>query len=141
MQSSSPPGLAAPARRNNATTAADVSRLLPIDAATKTSVRILVIDDERTLRDSCATALRFEGYQVETCGRGEEALETLQRRAFDIVLIDLYMSGVPGMQLLAAALAANADAIVIVVTGKPTVETALETLRAGAWDYLPKPFT
>src|SRR6266576_1020280 len=141
MQSSSPLGLAAPARRSNATTAADVSRLLPIDAATKTSVRILVIDDERTLRDSCATALRFEGYQVETCGRGEEALETLQRRAFDIVLIDLYMSGVPGMQLLAAALAANADAIVIVVTGKPTVETALETLRAGAWDYLPKPFT
>jgi len=141
MQSSSPHGLAAPARRNNGTTAADVSRLLPIDAATKTSVRILVIDDERTLRDSCATALRFEGYQVETCGRGEEALETLQRRAFDIVLIDLYMSGVPGMQLLAAALAANADAIVIVVTGKPTVETALETLRAGAWDYLPKPFT
>src|SRR6266550_2428217 len=141
MQSPSPHGLAAPARRSNGTTAADVSRLLPIDAATKTSVRILVIDDERTLRDSCATALRFEGYQVETCGRGEEALETLQRRAFDIVLIDLYMSGVPGMQLLAAALAANADAIVIVVTGKPTVETALETLRAGAWDYLPKPFT
>src|SRR6266550_261492 len=90
MQSPSPHGLAAPARRSNGTTAADVSRLLPIDAATKTSVRILVIDDERTLRDSCATALRFEGYQVETCGRGEEALETL---------------------------------------------------RAGAWDYLPKPFT
>src|SRR2546422_2195414 len=51
------------------------------------------------------------------------------------------MGHVPGMQLLAAALAANPEAIVIVITGKPSVETALEALRAGAWDYLPKPFT
>ena len=107
----------------------------------KASVRILVVDDEHTLRDSCATALRFEGYQVEVCSRGEEARETLQRRAFDIVLADLYMTGAPGMELLNTALTTNPNTIVIVITGKPTVETALETLRAGAWDYLPKPFT
>jgi DNA-binding NtrC family response regulator len=118
-----------------------MSHLLPLNHTMKASVRILVIDDERILRDSCATALQFEGYQVEVCGRGEEALEALQRRTFDIVLVDLYMSGASGTQLLGAALATNPDAIVIVVTGKPTVETALETLRAGAWDYLPKPFT
>jgi len=118
-----------------------MSHLLPLNSTMKASVRILVIDDERILRDSCATALRFDGYQVEVCGRGEEALEALQRHAFDIVLVDLYMSGAAGMQLIGAALAANPDAIVIVVTGKPTVETALETMRAGAWDYLPKPFT
>jgi DNA-binding NtrC family response regulator len=118
-----------------------MSHLLPLDSTMKASVRILVIDDERVLRDSCATALRFEGYQVEVCGRGEEALETMQRRTFDIVLVDLYMSGTAGIQLIGAALAANPDAIVIVITGKPTVETALESLRAGAWDYLPKPFT
>jgi DNA-binding NtrC family response regulator len=119
----------------------DMSHLLPLNNTMKASVRILVIDDERVLRDSCATALRFEGYQVEVCGRGEEALEALQRHAFDIVLVDLYMNGTAGTQLIGAALNANPDAIVIVITGKPTVETALETLRAGAWDYLPKPFT
>jgi DNA-binding NtrC family response regulator len=119
----------------------DMSHLLPLNPTMKASVRILVIDDERILRDSCATTLRFEGYQVEVCGRDEEALETLQRRNFDIVLVDLYMNGSAGTQLIGAALAANPDAIVIVITGKPTVETALETLRAGAWDYLPKPFT
>jgi DNA-binding NtrC family response regulator len=118
-----------------------MSHLLPLNSTIKASVRILVIDDERTLRDSCATALRYEGYQVEVCGRHEEARDALQRRAFDIVLVDLYMNGAAGMQLIGAALAANPDAIVIVITGKPTVETALETLRAGAWDYLPKPFT
>jgi DNA-binding NtrC family response regulator len=107
----------------------------------KATVRILVIDDERVLRDSCATALRFDGYQVEVCGRGEEALDTLQRHTFDIVLADLYMNGAAGLQVISAALAANPGMIVIVITGKPTVETALETLRAGAWDYLPKPFT
>ncbi len=119
----------------------DMSHLLPLNHAMKASVRILVVDDEHTLRDSCATALRFEGYQVDVCSRGEEALQTLQRRTFDIVLVDLYMSGAAGMQLLGAARETNPDAIVIVITGKPTVETALETLRAGAWDYLPKPFT
>ena len=118
-----------------------MSHLLPLNNTMKASVRILVIDDERTLRDSCATALRYDGYQVEVCGRDEEARDALQRRAFDIVIVDLYMNGTTGIQLIGAALAANPDAIVIVITGKPTVETALETLRAGAWDYLPKPFT
>jgi DNA-binding NtrC family response regulator len=118
-----------------------MSHLLPLNSEMKATVRILVIDDERLLRDSCATTLRFDGYQVEVCGRGDEALEALQRRTFDIVLADLYMSGAAGLQIIGSALAANPGMIVIVMTGKPTVETALETLRAGAWDYLPKPFT
>src|SRR6058998_520440 len=142
MPSPTPPSPASADRRTASSTPVnDISKLLPVDAATKTSVRILVIDDERTLRESCASALQVEGYRVQTCGRGDEALETLKRHTFDIVLVDLYMGHVPGMQLLAAALAANAEAIVIVITGKPSVESALEALRAGAWDYLPKPFT
>src|SRR5881397_83379 len=142
MPSPTPPSPASADRRTAASTpVTDISQLLPVDAATKASVRILVIDDERTLRESCASALQVEGYRVQTCGRGDEALETLKRHTFDIVLVDLYMGHVPGMQLLAAALAANPEAIVIVITGKPSVESALEALRAGAWDYLPKPFT
>jgi DNA-binding NtrC family response regulator len=121
--------------------ARDVSQLLPVDAAIKPTIRLLIVDDERTLRESCASALEVEGYRVEKCGRGEEARDLLRRRPFDILLLDLYMSQVPGMQLLATALATNRECLVVVITGKPTVETALEALRAGAWDYLPKPFT
>src|SRR5213594_2950762 len=142
MPSPTPPSPASADRRTASSTPVnDISQLLPVDAATRASVRILVIDDERTLRESCASALQVEGYRVQTCGRGDEAVETLKRHTFDIVLVDLYMGHVSGMQLLAAALAANAEAIVIVITGKPSVESALEALRAGAWDYLPKPFT
>src|SRR5256884_132025 len=127
------PGPMAPSR--------SVSQLVPVEPATKPSIRILVADDERTLRESCASVLGVEGYNVTVTGRGEEALDLLRRRPFDIVLVDLYMNPVSGMDLLAAALAANPDTIAIVITGKPSVEGSLEVLRAGAWDYLPKPFT
>lgn len=107
----------------------------------KRSLKILVIDDERTLRESCRSFLEAEGYTVEVSGKGDEALQLLRRRKFDIVLIDQYMSDVPGAQLLEACLALNRDTIAIVMTGKPSVSASLEILRAGAWDYLTKPFT
>ena len=118
----------------------DVSSLL-VDASVKATMSVLVVDDEHTLRESCGSLLRSEGYQVESCGRGDEALELLKRKPFDLVLLDLYMSQVPGMQLLKAALASNPDAIVIVMTGNPSVESSIEALRSGAWDYIPKPFS
>src|SRR5438309_2047743 len=118
-----------------------LSQLVPVEPATKPSIHILVADDERTLRESCASVLGVEGYNVTVTGKGDEALDILQRRSFDIVLLDLYMTPVPGIELLAAALNTNPDTIAIVITGKPSVETSLEVLRAGAWDYLPKPFT
>jgi DNA-binding NtrC family response regulator len=102
---------------------------------------ILVVDDERVMRESCASYLEAEGYNVTVCSRGDKALETIKRRAFDIVLVDLYLSQVPGMELLRAALATHPDTIVIVMTGNPSVDSSLEALRAGAWDYLPKPFS
>ena len=118
-----------------------VAQLVPVEPATKPSIRILVADDERTLRESCASVLGVEGYNVTVTGRSEEALDLLRRRTFDIALLDLYMQPVPGMELLAAALAAHSEMIAIMITGKPSVDTSLEALRAGAWDYLPKPFT
>ncbi|HWC74757.1 MAG TPA: sigma-54 dependent transcriptional regulator [Gemmatimonadales bacterium] len=107
----------------------------------KSSIRILIVDDERTLRESCASVLQYEGYQVSLCSRGEEAKDLLRRTAFDIVLLDLYMSEVPGMKLLRTCLDAHPGTIAIMITGNPSVETSLEALRAGAWDYLPKPFS
>src|SRR5467141_196787 len=115
--------------------------LLAIGPEAKARVRILVVDDEHTLRESCAAVLRHEGYDVTVCSRGQDALELLKRRAFDVVLVDLYMSQVDGLTLLRAALATNADTIVIMMTGNPSVESSIEALRQGAWDYLPKPFS
>jgi DNA-binding NtrC family response regulator len=104
-------------------------------------MRVLVVDDEHTLRESCATLLRGEGYDVTVCGRGEEALDVLKRRAFDILLVDLYMPNASGLSLLRAALDTNRDTVVIVMTGNPSVDTSIEALRQGAFDYLPKPFS
>src|SRR6266545_3569903 len=120
---------------------AGLNALLQIGPEAKSRIRILVVDDEHTLRESCASVLGGEGYDVTVSGRGQEALELIKRRPFDIVLADLYMSQVDGLALLRAALAANADTIVIVMTGNPSVESSIEALRQGAWDYLPKPFT
>ncbi len=119
----------------------DVPQFSELDREAKLSLRVLIVDDERTLRESCRTFLGTEGYSVEVCGKGKEALEMLQRREFDLVLIDLYMSDVPGLKLLEAALAKNPDTIVIIMTGNPSVASSVEALRAGAWDYLPKPFS
>ncbi|MBX6364265.1 MAG: sigma-54-dependent Fis family transcriptional regulator [Gemmatimonadetes bacterium] len=112
-----------------------------VESDVKPTINILIVDDEHTLRESCASVLRHEGYQVTVCGRGDEALELVQRRGFDIVLLDLYMSRVSGMDLLKACLEAKPGTICIMMTGNPSVASSIEALRAGAWDYLPKPFS
>ncbi len=111
-----------------------------VDREAKRTLKILVVDDERTLRESCRTFLETEGYRVDVCSKGNEALDLLRRRAFDIVLLDQYMADVPGVTLLEACFNKNPDTIGIVMTGNPSVDASLTALRAGAWDYLPKPF-
>src|SRR5881398_26086 len=115
--------------------------LPPVDSATRSSIRVAVVDDERTLRESCHSVLQAEGYNVALCGRGNEARETLKRRPFDIALVDWFMGEVPGSELLHTALTTNPGTIVIIMTGNPSVASSLEALQAGAWDYLPKPFS
>jgi DNA-binding NtrC family response regulator len=105
------------------------------------SIQILIVDDERTVRESCASLLKQAGYQVTSCGKGEDALHLIRQRPFHIALLDLYMPGVGGMDLLAELRERTPDTLAIVMTGKPTVESSIESLRAGAWDYLSKPFS
>jgi DNA-binding NtrC family response regulator len=114
---------------------------LPIGTAGKAKTRILVVDDERTIRESCVNVLTLEGYDVTSCARGDEAAQLLRRRAFDVVLVDLYMTPLDGMSLLKTALEVRPATLVIVMTGNPSVESSIDALRAGAWDYLPKPFS
>src|SRR5437867_11150069 len=99
----------------DATESTPLGTLLDLGPDAKARIRTLVVDDEHTLRESCASVLRLEGYDVTVCGRGQDALELLKRRPFDIVLADLYMSQVDGLALLRAALATNSDTIVIVM--------------------------
>ena len=112
-----------------------------LTAELKSTIHILIVDDERSLRESCATVLQYEGYQVSLSGRGDEARDMLKRTKFDIVLLDLYMEEVSGMRLLRTCLEVHPDTVVIMMTGNPSVDSSLEALRAGAWDYLPKPFS
>lgn len=120
---------------------AQASAFGPVSESDKGSIRVLVVDDEATLRETCQNVLRMQGFDVASASRGEEALEIIRRREFDILLIDLYMTQVPGMKLLEAALKKRRESIVVMMTGNPSVESNLEALEAGAWDYLPKPFS
>ncbi len=114
---------------------------LNISETDKASLSLLIVDDDRTLREGCANILQLDGFDVQTMGRGDEAVELLRRRKFDIVLVDLYMTPVTGMDILTAALEAHRETIVVLMTGNPSVTTNIEALQAGAWDYLPKPFS
>jgi DNA-binding NtrC family response regulator len=104
-------------------------------------IRVLIVDDDRTLREGCASILRGEGHNVTVSGRADEAVEMVKRRRFDLVLCDLYLTPVSGMEILKVTLEANRDTIFVVMTGNPSVASSIEALRAGAWDYLPKPFS
>ncbi|MEO7998381.1 MAG: response regulator, partial [Gemmatimonadaceae bacterium] len=72
---------------------------LPVPASVErgSGLRLLVVDDDRTLREGCASVLQMDGHNVTSTGRGEEALDLVRRRRFDIVLVDLYMSPITGM--------------------------------------------
>ena len=105
------------------------------------TLRVLVIDDEPTLAQGCASILELDHHAVTICTRGEEALELVRRQRFDLVLLDMYMTQVSGLELLRGCLAAHPETIVVMMTGNPSVESSLEALRAGAWDYVPKPFS
>ena len=112
-----------------------------LSAEDKARLHIFLVDDERSLSESCAMVLQHQGYKVTTCRHGQEAIETLKQSSFDIAIIDLYLAPVSGLDVLRQALKFNRNTIAIVITGNPTVESSLEAMSAGAWDYLPKPFS
>src|ERR1044071_8427600 len=112
-----------------------------LDTAAAATIRILVVDDEDTLRESCASVLSHDGYNVTMTGVAREAHALLRHNVFDVLLLDWYMSEIPGCELLPLALAANPATRVSAVTGKATLASILEAIRIGAWAYLPKPFS
>jgi len=103
--------------------------------------RILVVDDEMIVCESCKRILEEEGYEAETALSGKEAFEKMKANPFDIVITDLKMPGIDGMEVLRTFRREYPDSIIIMITGFSTVETAVEAMKLGAFDYIPKPFT
>jgi DNA-binding NtrC family response regulator len=102
---------------------------------------ILVVDDEVVICKSIQRILSPEGYEVKTALSGEKALEKISQESFDIVITDLKMPGMDGMELLAKIKEKDPEIVVIMITGYSTVQTAVQAMRMGALDYIPKPFT
>jgi len=103
--------------------------------------KVLVIDDEESMRDSCSMILNREGFQTDTAENGELGLTKFKENLPDFVLIDLKMPGIGGLEVLDEVRKINPDCIPIVITGYATVESAVEAMKRGAYDFLPKPFT
>lgn len=102
--------------------------------------RILVVDDELFVRELLLEFLSTQGYEVALADSGEKAVELMQTQPADVVLVDLKMPGIDGIKTLTQIKKIAPDALAIIMTGYPTIESSIEALRHGACDYVVKPF-
>ncbi|HHN65804.1 MAG TPA: sigma-54-dependent Fis family transcriptional regulator [Nitrospirae bacterium] len=103
--------------------------------------RVLVIDDEAIVRVSCERVLKPEGYEVMVTSRGDEAIELLEKEKYDVVLTDLKMPDMDGMEVLRIIKERWPDIQVVIITGYGTISTAVQAIKMGAYEYIEKPFT
>ena len=104
------------------------------------STKILIVDDELIMRESLAGWLERDGYEVERVGSGEECLELLKETRFDILLVDIKMEGMSGLDVLSHVKESDPDLDVVMITAYGSISTAIEAMKNGAYDYLLKPF-
>jgi signal transduction histidine kinase len=102
---------------------------------------IVVIDDDYAMRLSCRKILAKVGFEVETFEDGAQGLEGVARLRPGLVVVDLKMPGMSGMEVIARVHAMDPDIVVVVITGYATIDTAVEAMKSGAYDFLPKPFS
>ncbi|HEX6775099.1 MAG TPA: sigma-54 dependent transcriptional regulator, partial [Methylomirabilota bacterium] len=102
--------------------------------------RVLIVDDEKSMRDLLSITLEKEGYDVSSATGGETAIEMLHRDSVDVVITDLRMPKVDGLQVLRAAKEISPDTTVIMITAVASTESAVEAMKLGAYDYITKPF-
>ena len=106
----------------------------------KSEFRILIADDDVMVRDVIVSFLSKQGYSVKTANDGHEALRYLRLEDIDLVLTDLRMPGADGLQVLRTAMQINPKITVVILTAYGTLDTALEAVKEGAYDYITKPF-
>jgi two-component system, NtrC family, nitrogen regulation response regulator NtrX len=100
---------------------------------------ILIIDDEKAIRKTLSEILSYEGYKIDEAGDGEEGLRKLKEKEFDVVLCDIKMPKIDGLEFLEKSRETNADTPIIMISGHGTIETAVEAVKKGAYDYISKP--
>ncbi len=104
------------------------------------STKILIVDDELIMRESLAGWLERDGHFVKTARSGEEALEKLKESRFDILLVDIKMEGISGLDVLRTVKESDPDVAVVMITAYGSIPTAIEAMKKGAYDYMLKPF-
>ncbi len=103
------------------------------------AARILIVEDEDTLRESLRRVLSREGYEVDGVASCEAAFESIECSSYDLIIADIILPGVNGLELLKRCRADHPDLIVVIITAFASIETAVEAMRAGAYDYIIKP--
>lgn len=104
------------------------------------TVNILVVDDEKGIREGCRRVLTSEGYAVDVAENGKQGLDMVKAKSYDLLLIDLMMPIMSGLELMEEVRQFDPEVIMIVITGFATIETAIDAMKHGAYDYIPKPF-
>jgi len=102
--------------------------------------KILIVDDERSLRDVLSIMLKRAGYDITVASDGDEAIARIEKELFDLVITDLKMPKAGGLEVLKAVKEASPDSVVLIITAFASAESAVEAMKLGAYDYLPKPF-
>lgn len=102
---------------------------------------ILVVDDDKSICEGVASVLRADGYGVDMVFGGNEALEIAGKNRYAIIVVDLMLPGISGIDLLKEIKNKKPDVSVIMITGYPSIQTAVQSIKLGAFDYIPKPFT
>ncbi|HYJ65416.1 MAG TPA: sigma-54 dependent transcriptional regulator [Parafilimonas sp.] len=105
----------------------------------KAAGNILIVDDERSIRKTLNEILSYEGFKIDEAGDGEEGLKLFSDKAYDVVLCDIKMPKIDGLEFLVKAGEVNADVPVIMISGHGTIETAVDAVKKGAFDYVSKP--
>lgn len=100
---------------------------------------ILIIDDEKAIRKTLGEILSYEGYKIDEASDGEEGLKKFKEKVYDVVLCDIKMPKIDGLEFLERSREANADVPIIMIPGHGTIETAVEAVKKGAFDYISKP--
>ena len=117
-----------------------VEPVIPGEDSMEASAQILIVDDEKVIRDILSDFLSMEGYLVRSVEDGLQAIKELQRRSYNLIITDLKMPNMGGLELLEEVRRRNIDALTVIMTGFGTVETAISAMKKGAYDYILKPF-
>jgi two-component system response regulator PilR (NtrC family) len=107
---------------------------------TENTPHIMVVDDELSMREVLELMLTKEGYQVTCAENGRNAIGLLEKNQYDLMLCDIKLGDISGLDVLQASKKCNPDTVVILISAYATTETAVEAMNAGAYDYVPKPF-